>query len=98
MRENEPNIVTPRKRTGVEKTGYRSRCIVGKFDQWVRYVPHELMTTIRGGRMEIDHRLPAIELIEHCFESRVTGPFVPITRHQSDTVCLEYVERIFNLS
>lgn len=69
-----------------------------EFDQWVGYITDELMTAIRCSGMEINDCPTAVELIEHCTKTSVTGPLVPITGHQADAVRLEYVKRMFDLS
>ena len=48
----------------------------------------------RLGRMEIDHRLAAVEFLEHRRKSRIAGIFAVIIGQQADAVGLQLVQRI----
>ena len=54
------------------------------------------LAAIRRGRMHVDHRFAAVELLEHRQERRVAEIFVVVAREQRDAVGLEHVEGIFD--
>ena len=71
---------------------------MGVFERRYRHALDQAGAAVRHGRMGVDHRLAAVELLEHRQEGRIAEILVAVAGPQRDPLRLEHVQAIFDLA
>ena len=98
MREDPFDVGAAVQRAAEQQADDRAGGVEREFDGRRRDVGNDVEREARRGRVEIDHGLAPVELVEHLREGFVAGILVHVVRRQRDAVGVELIEGIFDLA
>src|SRR5712671_3673113 len=96
MREQPLDVAQTRERAAEQQAGDGAGGVVRNLEHRREGADAELAAAGGDERMDIDHRLAPVELLEHRLVDRIAEPFVAVIRLNADAVSLQGIEGIFD--